>query len=61
VLTITIETDNAAFEHHCGTEVARILHKLADKIKLNDSDDINHISMTLQDVNGNTVGVCEGH
>lgn len=51
-ITITINTDNAAFEGpYCQHEVARILSELATKIKRNGIYDGN-----LRDGNGNTVG-----
>jgi hypothetical protein len=58
-ITITIQTDNAAFAIDNGgpeQEVARILHKLAAEL----SDGLTNIPITgrknLRDINGNTVG-----
>ena len=49
-ITITIETDNAAFNDNSDNqEVARILNELASKIERNDCGG-------LRDINGNTVG-----
>ncbi len=50
-ISIEMNTDNAAFEAECrAEEVARILEKLAKKIR-NGSE-----GETLRDINGNTVG-----
>lgn len=49
---VRIETDNAAFEGDRGTEIARILRKLANKVDGTDADS----NVRLMDVNGNTVG-----
>lgn len=54
MFTLTINTDNAAFEDKAvGFEVARILHALA-----NDLEDCgpDHVTKMLRDINGNTVG-----
>jgi hypothetical protein len=57
-ITITIRTDNAAFDEENGgveLEVSRILQKLARDL----ADGIRNASigpMKLRDVNGNTVG-----
>ncbi len=54
-ITITIETDNEAFNGDSGSqeiaqqEVARILNELASKIEQNACNG-------LRDINGNTVG-----
>ena len=60
VFTLTIETDNAAFEDdNLAPEIARILRKLAVTVEREltpDSDD--GFSVRLQDVNGNKVGEC---
>jgi len=52
--TITIDTDNAAFEFkgQCGTEIARILQLLACHCQSSGEPAIG----SLRDVNGNTVG-----
>ena len=47
-----INCDNEAFDGANGSEIARILRKLADKI---DGTDVAE-SIMLQDINGNTVG-----
>jgi len=52
MVTIKIETDNAAFEE-LHTETARILRVLADRI------DDGETSGNLFDVNGNRVGCFE--
>ncbi|UDM18859.1 hypothetical protein [Vogesella sp. XCS3] len=50
-LSLTIETDNAAFEDEgFEDEVARILASAADKVEETELD------FTLRDINGNTVG-----
>ena len=46
-LSITINTDNAAFDNDESTEVVRILRHLANTIES---------AGGLRDVNGNTVG-----
>ena len=53
-ITITINTDNDAFEDLTG-EVARILHDAADKIDGNSWFDAGY-SFPLYDYNGNEVG-----
>lgn len=55
VITIKICTDNAAFEEAGGSEVARILRKLADNF---DRDGF-HVYEKLRDINGNVVGSTE--
>jgi hypothetical protein len=52
-LTITLNTDNEAFETHAEYEVARILRELADRIE---SGDIDDDGASIHDVNGNTIG-----
>lgn len=60
-ITITINTDNAAFSDENGGreyEVGRILRKLADELH----DGIINASIgprKLRDINGNTVGKVE--
>lgn len=57
-ITITINTDNAAFEDESGSEVARILRELCNEIEGRDilgNDD----GTNLRDINGNRVGVME--
>ncbi len=57
-ITITINTDNAAFERWPEGEVARILtdyaRKLADHEICFDGDTVK-----MRDINGNTVGAVE--
>jgi len=56
MITITIATDNAAFESPGGGhEVARILRLLAMTYALHDAYDFNN-EMQIRDVNGNLVG-----
>lgn len=50
--TVTIKTDNAAFEDDMGYEIARILRQLADRVERGEEGDI-----ILRDVNGNRVGM----
>lgn len=53
MITITIRTENAAFQDgNCATEVARILRRLADHILR----DLPPLAPQLYDSNGNTVG-----
>lgn len=56
-ITITINTDNAAFEDNTETKVARILADFARKL----ADGLTNIGITtrLLDINGNTVGAVE--
>lgn len=54
-ITITIETDNAAFERAPMFEVARILDSAAARLKREGPPDEGD-SYKLRDVNGNTVG-----
>jgi hypothetical protein len=54
-ITITINTDNAAFEENTETEVARILMEYARR--LNDGlQNLQIVDQKLRDYNGNTVG-----
>lgn len=56
-VTITIDTDNAAFEDAGRAhETARILRELADRIE---DTDLPNGMLHLRDVNGNTVGQFE--
>jgi hypothetical protein len=49
---VELDCDNAAFEGEaCGTEIARLLRKVADKAERNDA-----IGGTLLDANGNHCG-----
>lgn len=55
MVSIEMETDNAAFEDSgLGPEVARILHEAADKIR-----DTHTIDRPLHDYNGNKVGTID--
>ena len=56
-ITITIKTDNAAFEENEG-EVSRILYKLAGQFQCLSLK--SEIRLHLIDLNGNTVGECVG-
>jgi hypothetical protein len=47
---VKISTGNAAFEDNAGTELARILRELADKLDNGETTGI------LRDYNGNRVG-----
>ena len=53
-ITITIDTDNAAFEDNEGAETARILRQLADQIEARPGC----YGYNLHDFNGNKVGTC---
>lgn len=48
--TLSITTDNAAFEDDPGPEVARLLRDAAERVEAGVSAGV------LRDVNGNTVG-----
>lgn len=54
MLTLKINTDNAAFEH-MGSEVASILRRLSDNLEDLEGEDVDE-SFTLMDSNGNRVG-----
>lgn len=54
VLTLTLETGNAAFEDTPATEIARILRAQADLIEAGMATEFT----PLRDINGNRVGVC---
>jgi len=56
-LLIEIEMDNAAFEPCSGTECARILRKLADRIE--DEQCTEGDVTPCRDINGNKVGKAE--
>ena len=56
-LTITINTDNVAFEDNRDAEIARILRRAADTIERGDAD----YPETLRDFNGNRVGIIESN
>jgi len=56
-VTLTISTDNAAFENQAGNEVARILHVVATK--LHAWEGANEFTIGLHDINGNKVGKVE--
>lgn len=56
-ITITINTDNAAFEPDAGVEVARILRHLADKTE--NWTGVNEFTLGVLDTNGTKVGSCE--
>jgi hypothetical protein len=53
MITITIHTDNEAFESEPHVEVARILKRLA--VSYQTADELLE-SVKLLDINGNTVG-----
>lgn len=53
-ITITINTDNAAFEDDYAREVERILLDVARRIKHEGRE--AGASFSLRDINGNTVG-----
>lgn len=57
-VTITIQTDNAAFEDNgIGAEVARILKEIA--VEIHDDTNVDNWDRNLRDENGNTVGKLE--
>lgn len=53
MFTVTIDTDNAAFEDGAGIEVARILRDIAEQVE--DARPENS-TISVFDVNGNRVG-----
>ena len=53
MFTLTIQTENAAFEGNTAGEIARILGELAQRITWNKE---HSLSLTLRDDNGNTIG-----
>lgn len=58
MITITIKTDNAAFEDSgYGPEVARILEHMAELVS--DWDGHGGLSLPVLDLNGNKVGRLE--
>ena len=57
-ITITIETDNAAFEgDELGPETARILADVARKLEATPRRLFQSEAVKLRDINGNTVGM----
>tara|TARA_R100000315_G_scaffold12034_2_gene3859 strand:+ start:213 stop:503 length:291 start_codon:yes stop_codon:yes gene_type:complete len=54
MLKVKINTDNQAFSCQEGTEVARILRLLADRLEY--LDKLQECQLPLRDINGNTVG-----
>ena len=54
MLKLKINTENQAFSCKEGTEVARILRLLADRLEYQDK--LQESQLPLRDVNGNTVG-----
>ena len=54
MLKLKINTENQAFSCQEGTEVARILRLLADRLEYQDK--LQESQLPLRDVNGNTVG-----
>lgn len=55
-LTLIINIENSAFEDANGTELAVILRKLADRA---DGSQLDGVSWTVMDSNGNKVGKLE--
>ncbi len=56
-IRITLNTENAAFEDSPDSEVARILHKLADWFETDPAGILDGDRVPLFDVNGNKVGL----
>lgn len=52
-ISITLKTDNAAFENDPAQEVSRILKTVIHKIS---QEKLPHDPMVLKDINGNAVG-----
>ena len=61
MFTLTINTDNAAFDDgNAAAETARILRDCADRIERGDGDwSMYGIVIQLRDINGNVVGQAE--
>lgn len=55
-ITITLSTENAAFENHAGEEIARILKELAQQI--GGWPGRSDFTLEIRDFNGNRVGKC---
>ena len=51
--TVSMNTDNAAFDDDHNSEVARILRAIADKVE---SHGCSGFFETIRDINGNDVG-----
>lgn len=56
-VTITIDTEDAAFENQAGQEISRILIKLADRLETWEGR--NEFKLKLMDFNGNNAGYCK--
>ena len=56
-ITITIDTDNAAFSENEAQEVTRILETLTAKIGFDGQ--LQRGNQSVRDINGNTVGKVE--
>ncbi len=54
--SLTIQCDNAAFEHDPGLEVAYILRRLAHRAEAEGLEALDNAA--LWDENGNKVGTC---
>ena len=57
-ITITINTENAAFKPYPEREICRILEELIDSVKEGRVSDSNWF-LTLRDHNNNRVGIVE--
>jgi hypothetical protein len=55
-ITLTISTDNAAFEEDASGEVARILRKFAERLDEQAMPEPGETGRLPLDINGNTVG-----
>lgn len=55
MLTIKFSTDNAAFDHDCDQEVARVLRQIASEIEHMLPVDRGQ-KLDVFDINGNTIG-----
>lgn len=56
---IRIELDNDAFDDQCGSEIARILGEIARKVEGTSRADLEGLSITPRDINGNAVGTVD--
>lgn len=56
LVTMTLSTNNAAFDDDPAVEIARILRAVAQRLTMEGVDCIEDDGMALRDFNGNTVG-----
>lgn len=62
MFTLMMETSNTAFEGDTAAEIARILQQTANELlQYNLTYQLDKQTLTLRDVNGNTVGKANWH